>query len=184
MFPYGLVSCLYYISLPGAWCIGGQVMHQDVGVHGQRVGQSHILVVWVGMWQEPNPEPPLGHARATPSTNHDQKPANPPPHKTLTTTNPRRPSMVSGCIYVLPSRDKQPGHTNPHKHPPKSGGAPWPTPLVSAFVSLIVVGGCWGVVLVVCFWCVLGGFLFCFCFVFCFFLFSFCVGGGGIVRFI
>ncbi len=41
-----------------------------------------------------------------------------------------------------------------------------------------------GVVLVVCFWCVLGGFLFRFCFVFCFFLFSFCVGGGGIVRFI
>jgi uncharacterized membrane protein len=58
------------------------------------------------------------------------------------------------------------------------------TPLVSAFVSFIVVGGGFGVVLVVCFGCVLGVFLFCFCFVFCFVLFFFCVGGGGIVRFI
>lgn len=126
----------------------------------------------------------LSWLRAITTTSHDKKPANPTTHK----TPPVPPYfLVATCPWLaigLAVLFEQPGHTNTNRNPHKGKRAPWSTPLVSAFVNLVVVGGCWGVVLVVCFWCVLGGFLFCFCFVFCLFLFSFCVGGGGIVRFI
>lgn len=159
-------------------------MHQGVGWHGQRVGQSHIQPQANQDNQEANLEPQQGHAGAMPTHNHQEKPANPPPHKTTTTTNPltnqEHAATTSSQDTPTPTKPKR----NKGRHPHRGKRAPWSTPLVSAFVNLVVVGGCWGVVLVVCFGCVLGGFLFCFCFVFCLFLFSFCVGGGGIVRFI
>jgi hypothetical protein len=122
-------------------------------------------------------KPTTSHPRARGTPDPEGGKNQPGPSHQTRHQGPRRQSQRGKRTAKQPQNNKE-------QYIIEAGGLCLATPLVSAFVSFIVVGGGFGVVLVVCFGCVLGGFLFCFCFVFCFVLFFFCVGGGGIVRFI